>query len=204
MALLAVMLGASAVTGCGAARASTAVPPANVDSDSERVAAMVRQYYGPLLDTVTVGPQTEVEGCTGKNMFISEYRLRDIPLSFPFRIAINARTVSSGVSGGAEGDRSLTHESIGGVSRFAKLARQYHRDFPDQSSMSYWLASDNGVSSQEPYKTILRGHPGLSVIVYEYDDYWGDGESRQLGIYWWDRDSGQWELVHRGELPDLR
>jgi hypothetical protein len=199
--LAAVMLG-----GCTGRNEAAASHPtaASVDPRAVRLASAVRQYYASLLDSVSIGPRVVHDAGMGRDEFVSQYRLRGIPLTFPFRIAINARTVTAWAAGGAEGDRALMHADIGGVARFHKLVKQYHLDFPDQPTMSYWRTSDNGVASQEPYRSILRGHQGLSVVVYEFDDYWGDGTSRQLGIYWWNRRAHRWVLVHRGDLPDLR
>jgi len=164
----------------------------------------VEAYYGSLLETVVVGPKRESDCGSGRELYMSEYRLKDIPLSFTFAIAANTMTLDSRSSGGAYGERSLMHEDIGGIKRFYSLASEYHRDFPQQTSMSYWCTSDNGVSSQEPYVSILRRYPGLSVNVYSGDDYWGDGVAEHLGIYWWNEREGRWLLVHRGALPDMR
>jgi hypothetical protein len=196
---------ATVLAACGEATPagpSTSTPTR--DEQAERISALIRNYYGSVLESVTVGPEVANDGCPPMDMYVSEYRLRDLPLSFPFRISTDARAVESGTAGGAEGERSLTHEDVGGVRRFYKLASQFHRDYPSEPSMSYWLTSDNDVASQEPYRSILSDYPGLSVVVYEFDDYWGDAGSEQLGIYWWSKHEGKWLLIHRGSLPDLR
>ena len=193
----AVLLLSVAISGCKSERAEV--------GDSLNVSARaVERHYGSLLETVTVGPTHEFDCGSGRDLYMSRYQLKDIPLTFTFAIAANTRKVSSELSGGAYGERSLTHEDIGGVERFYSLASEFHKDFPQEESMSYWLTSDNDVGSQEPYASILRSYTGLSVNVYGGDDYWGDGAAVHLGIYWWNEGEHRWELVHRGSLPDMR
>lgn len=197
---LGALLIATALVACSPTRDSA--PPKRVNP--RRIEQLIQRYYGSTLATVVVGPRVEKAPHPPFDMYVSHYRLKDIPLDFPFRIGTTADKVDADLSGGAEGERSLTHEDIGGVVRFYQLAQQYHADFPSQQSMSYWRASDNEVDKREPYRSILSGHPGLSVVVYEFDDYWGDPSARQLGIYWWDPASQRWVLIHRGALPDMR
>jgi hypothetical protein len=122
----------------------------------------------------------------------------------PLRFSYTALAKPEFPGPSAYDDRNLTHDDIGGAKRFWLLASQFHRDFPAQSSMAYWRTSDDGVSQEEPYRSLLRGHPGVSVVVYAFDDYWGDGEAPSLGVYWWDKGRQAWVLLHRGSLPDLR
>ena len=98
----------------------------------------------------------------------------------------------------------MLHKEIGGVGRFYKLAERFHLDFPLEPTMSYWLASDNQVDERPPYSTLLRGRPGTSAIVYQFDDYWTDTQAKQLALYWWDSRAHTWVLIHKGSLPDLR
>ena len=193
---------ATVLVACGGATSpgSSSSTPRR-DDRAERITALIREYYGSVLGSVTVGPEIRNDGCPPMDMYVSEYHLRDLPLSFPFRISTEARAVASEAAGGAEGERSVTHEDMGGVRRFYKLARQFHVDFPDEQSMSYWLTSDNDVASEEPYRSILRDSSGLSVVVYAFDDYSDAASSKQLGISWWSEHGEKWVLIHRGSLP---
>jgi hypothetical protein len=164
----------------------------------------IAQHYGSLLDTVTVSDTTNTVAMGGPYA-AGTYRLKGLRLVFAFEVLFGRGRWSAEIFGGAEGVRAVTHSDIGGMQRFFKLAQQYHLDFPAQKSMSYWRTDDNQVNASEPYRSILRGHPGLSVIVYDHDDFWGAAPSSvQLGIYWWDKANSKWVLIHRGDLPDNR
>jgi len=199
LALLLALLGA-ATAGCGESR-----PPKPPDSEKAKVESTLRQSYGRYLDRLDtrliwlphVGGVTPVGGgeLPGAWAYRASYSLKSIPLQFSYTALANDPFYDP---------RYLIHDDIGGAKRFWLLADKYHRDFPTQPTFNYWRTSTDGVSKEEPYRSLLKGHPGVSVVVYEFDDYWGGERAPMLGVYWWNSRRAEWVLLHRGSLPDLR
>ena len=202
---------------CGGRGPASAPPPQASDAGASAIVAAMHKHYGSLLDTVQVArvwlPESAASsaqsdglvapGPQGRWAYQGAYRLKNLPLRFPFTVEATGDTAAIPPDS-AYNHRALLHDDIGGVGRFALLAARYHKDFPDEPTMSYWPASDNGVSKQEPYVRLLRGHHGIAVVVYKFDDYWNDGQAPSLGLYWWGGALRGWVLLHRGSLPDLR
>jgi hypothetical protein len=203
---------------CGGHGPATAPPSQASDVGATAIVAAMHKHYGSLLDTVQVArvwlPESAdssaqsdglvAPGLQGRWAYQGVYRLNNLPLRFAFTVERQPGDTAAIPRDSAYNDRALLHDDIGGVWRFALLAARYHKDFPQEPTMAYWPASDNGVSKQEPYVTLLRGHRGIAVVVYKFDDYWGDGQAPSLGLYWWSGAQRDWVLLHRGSLPDLR
>jgi hypothetical protein len=174
--------------------AAIAEPADTVDQRMAWTEQLIRWRFAGYLSRVELS-DTAVEGPTGW-VFVGEYALKDLPLTFPFSVDMYAS---------AEGDLGehplLSIGEIGGVSRFYALAQQFHRDFPGQPSFYYEPADVNGYGSEEPWKSLLEGRKGPSVIVYERD--YGNGQSSaMLGLYSWDGSANRWVLLHRGLISE--
>jgi hypothetical protein len=180
---------------------TVSAPEDTIDQQMAWIEQMIRWHYGAYLSGVRL--KDDAVKTSDGWMFEGEYTLKDLPLRLPFRIDIDADKVDR-ESVSAEGERTLIHEELGGVDRFYALAKQYHHDFPNQPSLYYWLASDCYVDQEEPYRTLLRGHRGPTVVVYDQSGYWDNSPSTQLALYSWEERSKSWVLIHRGYLPDRR
>jgi hypothetical protein len=106
--------------------------------------------------------------------------------------------------------RTLVHNAaLGGNARFVALAKRYAADFPDQPSMSYWTAYEDGrwpVVGEQGQRTLaplVAGLPGPHVLVFDYNDYWRSDDRRAmpLGVYTWDAGQDDWRLLSRGPIP---
>ncbi len=184
-------------------------PPRPSDSQKAKFESSVRAAYGRYLGQLEsdviwrkhVWGRPNPDGLNpGGWAFRADYSLKGLPLKFSYTALADPPFSEPS----AYDHRNLIHDDLGGIRRFWLLAGQYHRDFPTQPTFAYWRTSDNGVSKEEPYRSLLKGHPGVSVVVYSFDDYWADDEAPSLGVYWWNKRRAEWVLVHRGSLPDLR
>jgi len=134
--------------------------------------------------------------------YFGTFSLKGIPMSFRFHLEAE-NLHKFGV-----GDSALVdNEAIGGPSRFVRLARRFHADFPTEASMYYWLIMEwqiTGKALPEPIAGLLEGREGPSVVVYDGNSYWTDGPAAtSLGVYSWDPVRQDWDLVYRGAVPDF-
>lgn len=196
------------------ARAISKSPGHSEESTQARLSAdlerKIREHFGQFAGTVEVSRSAVgtrdrfappgVVGAEHPYVVHGVYTLRGLPLTFPFTVNPGTSDLTHATDGGYL-DRTLLHKELGGVARFYKLVRRYHLDFPNEPTMSYWLASDNQVDERPPYSTLLKGHPGTAAIVYKFDDYWIDGMAPQLGLYWWNPRTENWVPIHKGFLP---
>lgn len=187
----------------------------SVDGGASAIEAAVRRHYGATLASVSanlvwlgdrecVDPPTHTPppSPTLSWFYEVDYRLKGLPLTFPLRINLLTRTLD-GIDDGAHEASAYAHQDIGGVSRFYLLAERYHHDFPAEPTMAYRPTAGNSVAKQEPYLSLLKGHAGPSVVVYNFDDYGKEVTAQTLGLYTWDSSRHKWLLLYKGTLPEL-
>jgi hypothetical protein len=196
-------------TACGQSNSEPRPPQPSAGLKAE-FESSVREAYGRYLDQLDVAvvwiphvggrPDAEGKAPPGAWAFRADFSLVGLPLKFWYiRLAVDPFSGRS-----TYGGTGLTHSDIGGTERFWQLADQYHHDFPTQPTFNYWLNDTNDIAMDEPYRTLLKRHPGIQVVIYAFDDYWSDASAPVLAVYWWDNGRKQWVLLRRGPLPDGR
>jgi hypothetical protein len=191
LVLLAAILTLVALNWESAHHPGALTPPSSAQQDEVIATLMkrVEQAYGPTLDSVAVryGRQDHIP------VFFTSFRLKGVPLDFSF-VDEDSYVLQYGDS-----FSGLTSpELIGGPAQFVALARQFHRDFPAEKSMSEQRAYAGNLPA--PLPQLAEGMKP-TVLVYSRDADVGD-LTKVLGVYAWDATSGAWRLLQRGPLPE--